>query len=96
MKIEKVVFDKLADAVLETASDCFDLAKTQRLLVEEQHTMAARQQANADRQQAIATEQHADANKLESKAEELNALGRTLVDKAAVIKGEALVQQPGS
>jgi hypothetical protein len=73
------------DAVLKTAEDCLDLAKTQHEAAEAQHQIAARidanaqkQRQNADEQQKIATAQRKTADRLDSSAEKLDAIGRAI------------------
>jgi hypothetical protein len=88
MTIQNLLLGKSAEALLERADDCFDLAQTQRDMADHQHEMAKRQQDNADMQQGIAVRQHVDAGKLSAKADMLDALGNELVADAAEIKGE--------
>lgn len=95
MRIDKVVLEKSADALLEQAEDCFDLAKTQHKLAEHQHEIATLQQQNADKQQGIAARQHCDADQLTDKANKLDALGHALIDNALEIKGDTMVVQRG-
>jgi hypothetical protein len=73
MKIEKAVRDKEANALLEKAADCFDLAKTQQAAADAQHDIAARQ--------------HKGADGLVVSAKKLDALGHALTDDAVEIKG---------
>jgi hypothetical protein len=95
MKIEKIVLEKSAEALLERAEDCFDLATAQHKMADEQHEVAARQSENANTQQEIAAEQHAGAIKLAAKADELETLGSALVAEAVEIKGDTQVAQRG-
>ena len=78
MKTEKIVLEKSAEALLQRADDCFDLAATQHEMADRQHEDASRQFENATRQQAIAAGQHVEADKLAAKADELEAVGRAL------------------
>jgi predicted ATP-dependent serine protease len=90
MPIDKLLLEKAAEAPLERADDCFDLASTQHDMPEQQQ-IATRQQQNAKLQQDIATRQHIEADKLSTKADKLDALGNGLVADAAEIKGETPV-----
>ena len=93
MQIEKIVLEKSAEALLEQAEDCFDLAKTQHKLAEHQHDIAMLQQQNADKQQGIAARQHCDADQLATKADKLVALGHALEANAVEIKGDTMLVQ---
>jgi hypothetical protein len=46
MKIDKIVLEKSAEALLERAGDCFDLAASQHKMAERQHEDASRQIEN--------------------------------------------------
>jgi hypothetical protein len=95
MKIEKIVFEKSAEALLKRADDCFDLAATHHKMAEKQHEDAAGQFENANRQQAIAADQHVEADKLSAKADKLDALGHALEADAVEIMGEMQMVQRG-
>jgi hypothetical protein len=95
MQIDKLLLEKSAEALVERADDCFDLATTHHAMAEHQHEVAKRQQENADMQRGIAVRQHVDADKLEAKADKLDALGNELLEDAAEIKGETLLVQRG-
>lgn len=91
---EETEIDKSAQALLERAADCFDLAKTQHKAAATQHDIASKQiecaekqHTNADKQEEIGTRQHEGADRLDETANELNALGHALTKDAVEIKG---------
>ena len=69
--------EKAAEALLDKAEDCFELAKTQQDGADRQHEIAARQRASADKQ----TEN----------ANRLVRLGHALEADAANLHGETQV-----
>jgi hypothetical protein len=95
MRIEKIVLDKAAEALLEKAADCFDLAKTQQNLADEQHEVAAIQHENADEQHEIAAKNDRNADQLDASADKLDTLGRSLEADAVEIIGNTEVVQRG-
>ena len=56
MRIEKVVLEKSAHALVERADDCFDLAETQHTQVAKEHETAAMQTENANKQLELASD----------------------------------------
>jgi diguanylate cyclase (GGDEF)-like protein len=102
MQIEKIVLEKSAEALLEKAEDCFDLAKSEQTLADKHHEVAATQHENADQQHELAAEQNSNADnleavavKLEAHADKLDTMGHALEAKAVEIKGDTLVVQRG-
>jgi hypothetical protein len=95
MQIEKMALEKSAEALLEKAADCFDLAKTQQDLADKQHEIAAIQHENADQQHEIAARQDSSADKLEVNADRLDALGHALEANAVEIMGDTEIVQRG-
>jgi predicted phage gp36 major capsid-like protein len=95
MRIEKIVLEKSAEALLDRAADCFDLAKIQHTQAEHQHEIALLQQQNADKQHAIAARQHCDADQLDTKADKLDALACALEANAVEIMGDTAIVQRG-
>jgi|SRR5579863_3279409 len=95
MQIEKIVLKKSAEALLEKAADCFDLAKVQQNLADKQHESASIQHENADQQHEIAAEQDSNADKLDVNADKLDSLGHALEADAVEIMGDTEVVQRG-
>jgi hypothetical protein len=88
--MKKLVSDS-AQALLEKAQVCIDIAQDQQGLANELHEVATRQTDNADKQQKIALQQHINADRLEDKASRLDELGHSLEGKAAEMLGETLI-----
>jgi hypothetical protein len=77
-----------AEALLEKANACLELAEQERLLSDSLHQVAQQQLDNAAKQQEIARQQHLNADKLAAKASALDALGHSLEGKAVEMVGE--------
>ncbi len=94
MNTEKTLLDKVANALLDKADDCFDAAYTQHE-VDTQCDIAARQLDNADGQNAnrenqreITIRQHEGADKLGASADIIRALDHALSDDTLEIKSD--------
>ena len=74
MRVDKAKLEKSVETLMESAGECFDLAKTGH--------------AEADKQHDLATAQHAVAAGVDAHADHLETLGQSLVDGAVELKGE--------
>jgi septal ring factor EnvC (AmiA/AmiB activator) len=77
-----------AEALLGTAIDCLDLAKSQQDLADKTHEIAAGQRKNADQQHELAAKQDRNANRLDANAKKLAALGHALETNKAETNGD--------
>jgi hypothetical protein len=74
MRVDRGKLEKSVETLMESAGECFDLAKAGH--------------AEAGKQHDLAATQHAAAEGVDANADHLEALGQSLVDGAVELKGE--------